>query len=149
MRLPQLRVGNIDDAAPKIRFSQVLLPVAEMLAIKCRKLRRHPCLGVHAIRDTGNRHLVHRTPDHTSFQSDRLTPPCNLLTPFAWRLSRNARIVMLNGSSGLRRVWPNENNSSNGTCSSLANLPKYFCIISREKESLPAGTGVCVVKTFA
>src|ERR1051325_8870417 len=84
------------------------------------------------------------TPDQTSFQSDRLTSPCNLLTPFACRLRRSARIVILNGSSGLRRVWPNENSSSNGTFSSFANFPKYFCIISREKESLPAGTGVCV-----
>src|SRR6266481_9497481 len=89
------------------------------------------------------------TPDHTSFHSDRLTSPCNLLTPFACLLSRNARIVILKGSSGLRRVWPNENSSSNGRFNSFANFPKYFCIISREKESLPAGTGVCVVKTLA
>src|ERR1041385_7574223 len=87
--------------------------------------------------------------DQTSFQRDRLTAPCNLLTPFAWRLSRNARMVILNGSSGVRRVWANENSYSNETFSSFANLPKYFCIISRENESLPAGTGVCVVKTLA
>src|SRR5439155_11114732 len=87
--------------------------------------------------------------DHTSFQSDRVTSPCNLLTPFACRLRRNARMVMLNGSPGLSRVWPNEKSSSNGMFISLANLPKYFCIISRENESCPAGTGVCVVKTFA
>src|SRR4029077_1070667 len=89
------------------------------------------------------------TPDHTSFHSDRLTSPCNLLTPFAWRLRRNAKTVILNGSLGLSRVLPNENSSSKGMFDSLANLPKYFCIISRENESLPAGTGVCVVKTFA
>ena len=58
-------------------------------------------------------------------------------------------MVMLNCSSGLSRVWPNENSSSNGMLSSLANFPKYFCIISRENESFPAGTGVCVVKTLA
>src|SRR6266480_2707703 len=77
------------------------------------------------------------TPAQTSFQSDRLTSPCNLLTPLAWRLRRSARIVILNGSLGLSRVWPNENSSSNGMFSSLANLPKYFCIISRENESFP------------
>src|SRR5205814_1753435 len=82
------------------------------------------------------------TPAQTSFQSDRVTSPCNLLTPLACRLRRNARIVILNGSFGSTRVWPNENSSSNGTLSSLANAPKYFFIISREKESLPAGTGV-------
>src|SRR4029077_1903208 len=60
MRLPKLRVGNVDDAAPKIRFSQVLLPIPEMLAIKRRKFGSHPSLGVHAIRNTGDRHLVHR-----------------------------------------------------------------------------------------
>src|SRR5947208_14905942 len=87
------------------------------------------------------------TPDHTSFQSERLTSPCNLLTPLAWRLRRSARMVILNGSSGLRRVCPNENSSSNGMLSSSANLPKYFCIISREEESLPAETGVLLLKT--
>src|SRR6478735_11153162 len=46
MRLPQLRIRNVDDAAPKIRFSQVLLPIAEMLAIKPRKLRCHPRFGM-------------------------------------------------------------------------------------------------------
>src|SRR6266480_4174433 len=76
------------------------------------------------------------TPAQTSFQSDRVTSPCNLLTPFACRLRRRARIVMLNGSSGLRRVWPNENSSSNGMFSSFAKLPKYFCIISRGNGSM-------------
>jgi len=56
---------------------------------------------------------------------------------------------MLKGSFGSSRVCPNENNVSNGMLSSLAKLPKYFCIMSRENESCPAGTGVCVVKTFA
>src|SRR6266446_2691556 len=52
------------------------------------------------------------TPFQTSFQSARLTSPCNLLTPFEWRLIRRARIVMLNGSERSTRVWPNEKSSS-------------------------------------
>src|SRR5947207_604188 len=31
------------------------------------------------------------TPAHTSFQSDRVTSPCNLLTPLVCRLRRNAQ----------------------------------------------------------
>ena len=60
MRLPQLRVRNVDDAPPKVRFGEVLLPIAEMLAIKCRKLGCHPGLGMYAICDTGDRHLMRR-----------------------------------------------------------------------------------------
>src|SRR3954453_8460173 len=60
MRLPQLRFRYVDNAAPKIWLSQVLLPIAEMLAIKRRKFGGHPSLRVHAIRNTGDRHLVHR-----------------------------------------------------------------------------------------
>ena len=56
---------------------------------------------------------------------------------------------MLKGSERSTRVWPNEKSSSNGMPSSLAKSPKYFFIISRGKESLPAGTGVWVVKTLA
>ena len=48
---------------------------------------------------------------------------------------------MLNGSVALIRVWPKEKNSSNGRPISVAKLPKYLRIISRGKESLPAGTG--------
>src|SRR2546429_7481874 len=81
------------------------------------------------------------TPFQTSFQIARLTSPCNLLTPFECRLIRNARIVMLNGSDRSTRVWPKEKSSSNGMPSSFAKSPKYLRIISRGKESLPAGTG--------
>ena len=56
---------------------------------------------------------------------------------------------MLNGSVGSTRVCPNENSSSNGMSNSLAKAPKYLRIISRGNESLPAGTGVWVVKTLA
>jgi hypothetical protein len=35
-------------------------------------------------------------------------------------------------------VWPNENSSSNGTFSSFANFPKYFCI-NLPREGVIAG----------
>src|SRR6266550_3844657 len=89
------------------------------------------------------------TPVQTPFHKPRLTSPCDLLTPLECRLKRNARIVMLNGSLALTRVWPKEKNSSKGRPISTAKLPKYLRIISRGKESLPAGTGVLVVKTLA
>src|SRR5436305_8383945 len=89
------------------------------------------------------------TPVQTSFQRPRLTSPCNLLRPLEWRLKRNARIVMLNGSVALTRVWRKEKNSSKGRPISVAKLPKYLRIISRGKEAFPAGTGVLVVKTLA
>ena len=60
MRVPKLRVGNIDDAAPKIGLGQMLLPIAEMLAIERRKLRRHPGFCMDAVRDVGNWHFVDR-----------------------------------------------------------------------------------------
>src|SRR2546421_5058253 len=89
------------------------------------------------------------TPFQTSFQIARLTSPCNLLTPFEWRLIRNARIVILNGSDRSTRVWPNEKSSSNGMPSSFAKSPEYFRIISRGNESLPAGTFVWGVEIFS
>ena len=60
MCLPELRIGNINDAAPKFRFGQVFLPGAEMLAVKRRKLRCHPGLGMNTVRDAGNWHFVDR-----------------------------------------------------------------------------------------
>src|SRR5437667_12896209 len=89
------------------------------------------------------------TPDQTSFQSERVTSPCNLVTPFVCRLRRSARMVMLNGSFGSSRVWPNENSSSNGMLSSLATLPKYFFIILREDGVFSGGTRVSVVENLA
>src|SRR5439155_25157101 len=55
---PKLRVVNINHAAPKFRFSQVFLPIAEVLLVKRRILWRHPRLGMNSVRDTGNRHFM-------------------------------------------------------------------------------------------
>src|SRR5207245_5139104 len=60
MRLPQLRIGDIDHAAPEFWFGQMFLPYAEMLAIKRRELGCHPGFCVDTVRDAGDRHLVHR-----------------------------------------------------------------------------------------
>src|SRR5262249_17725932 len=57
MGIPQLCVGNVDDAAPKIRLSQMLLPIAEMLAIKRSEFWCHPRFCVNAVRDIGDRHF--------------------------------------------------------------------------------------------
>ena len=80
MRIPKFRVVNINDAAPKFRFGKMFLPVAEVLAIKRRELRRHPGFGGGPVCNVGNRHFVDWNADQTSFQRDRLTSPCNLLT---------------------------------------------------------------------
>src|SRR5438477_11525470 len=89
------------------------------------------------------------TPVQTSFHKPRLTSPCNLLTPLECRLKRNARIVMLNGSAALTRVWPKGRNPRKGRRTSGARLPKYWGIISRGKESFPTGTGEWVVNMLA
>src|SRR6266513_705483 len=67
VRLPELCIRNIDDAAPKLRFSQMFLPCAEMPLIKRRKLRRHPGFCVDAVRDAGDRHFLHRHAGPDSF----------------------------------------------------------------------------------
>ena len=38
MRVPEIRVGNIDDPAPKIGFGQMFLPIAEILVDKARQI---------------------------------------------------------------------------------------------------------------
>src|ERR1700741_4812564 len=58
MRFPKLRVRNINDTAPKLRFGEVFLPSTEMFAVKRRKLRRHPSLGMNTVCDTSDRHFV-------------------------------------------------------------------------------------------
>src|SRR5712691_310398 len=67
VRLPELCIRNIDDAAPKLRLSQMFFPCAEMLAIKRGELRRHPSLRVDTVRDVGDRHFVHRNADPDIF----------------------------------------------------------------------------------
>src|SRR4029450_7878926 len=58
MCLPKLCVVNINYAAPKFRFGQMLLPVAKMLAIECRKLWRRPGFGMNSVCDAGNRYFM-------------------------------------------------------------------------------------------
>src|ERR1700746_2599571 len=58
MRLPELGVRNVNDAAPKLRFGEVFLPNTEMLAVKRCKLRRHPSLGMNTVRDASDWHFV-------------------------------------------------------------------------------------------
>ena len=60
MCLPKVRVGNVADAAPEIWLSEMLFPIAEVLAVELGKLRRHPGLGVNAVGDADNRHFVDR-----------------------------------------------------------------------------------------
>src|SRR2546430_15949585 len=84
------------------------------------------------------------TPDQTSFQRDRVTSPCNLLTPLECRLRRSARMVILKGSFGSRRGLPDVERLADGMFNFFAELPKNFFIISRGKEALPAGTGAWV-----
>ena len=60
MRLPKLRIWNVDDTAPKLRLGHMFFPWAEMLAVKRLKLRRHPGFGVNAVCDAGDWHFVDR-----------------------------------------------------------------------------------------
>ena len=62
-----MRVGNVDDPAPEIFVGQVLFPIAEILVVEGGKFRRHPRLGMNAVGDAGDRHLVRGTPVQTSF----------------------------------------------------------------------------------
>src|SRR5438874_11484294 len=98
-RLPPLGVRSVDYAAPKIRFSQVLLPIAEMLAIKCSKFRRHPRFRMDAIRDTGNGHLVHRNarphifPERTAHFTVQFTDPIRVAAEAQCKDGHTERLV--------------------------------------------------------
>src|SRR5262249_28037597 len=60
MCFPELCIWDINNTAPKFRLGQMFLPCAEMLAIKRRKLGRHPGFCVDTVRDTGDQHFVYR-----------------------------------------------------------------------------------------
>ena len=60
MCLPELRVVNINNAAPKLGLGQVFFPGTEMLSVKRGKLRCHPGLGMNTVCNTRNRHFVDR-----------------------------------------------------------------------------------------
>src|SRR5271169_5895965 len=79
----------------------------------------------------------------------RETSPCRRLTPLLYAESRSASTVRQNSSpSLLGSSLPRPRNSFQGRPSSRAISPKYLSMRSEEKRSLPAGTGVWVVKTF-
>ena len=87
----------------------------------------------------------------TSGQSEanisRDTLPCSFDTAFDRPASRRPITAMLKRSSGgSPGRWPSAMRSSTVSPHSFAHPAKYFSIISRGKRSIPAGTGVCVVK---
>ena len=63
MRLPKLRIRDVDDTAPKFRFGQMFFPCAKMLAVKRRKLWRHPGFCVNTVCHAGDWYLMHGHPD--------------------------------------------------------------------------------------
>ena len=71
------------------------------------------------------------------------TSPCSRLTPFVLAETRIANAVMLK----LPLSLPSASASSGSQPTSRTHGSRYFCTSLRSKVSLPAGTGVCVVKT--
>ena len=60
MGFPELRVRNVDHAAPEFGFGDVFLPFAKKFSIERGKLRRHPGFGVNPVGHARDRHFVHR-----------------------------------------------------------------------------------------
>src|SRR3981081_4872501 len=60
MRVPQLRVGDVNDASPKILVGNMFFPVTEMFLVERGELRRHPGFGMHAIGNARDWNFVHR-----------------------------------------------------------------------------------------
>ena len=58
VRLPKFSIGDLDHAAPEIRLGQMLFPIAQILRVERGKFRCHPGLGMNAIGDAGDRHLM-------------------------------------------------------------------------------------------
>ena len=65
MRLPELRVGNIDHARARNPGRSGALPNRRDIGVERGELRRHPGLGVDAVGDAGDRNFVlrHTRPD--------------------------------------------------------------------------------------
>ena len=150
MRLPKLRVGNVDDAAPEIRLGEMFFPIAEMLAIERGKLRRHPGFGVHAVGDAGDRHFVHGHARPNIFPKRS----AHFAVQFAHAVSVPAQAQRQDRhAEGIRRIDARLSEAKQFFERNLQFARKIRRNISasssRENESLPAGTGVCVVKTLA
>src|SRR5262245_24669364 len=80
----------------------------------------------------------------------RDTSPWSLATPLQWAQNRSARTVMQNSSDlfdGSSR--PRPSNCSRDRFRSRRKGLRYFIVSAGLKRSLPAGTGVRVVKTLA
>src|SRR3977135_3998548 len=60
MRIPQLRVGDVNDTSPETLVGNMFFPVAEMFLVERGELRRHPGFGMHAIGDARDWNFVHR-----------------------------------------------------------------------------------------
>ena len=77
----------------------------------------------------------------------RLTAPCRAATPLRRAASRSPMAMLNRVSPGSSARRPRAISSSKLTWHSAAKLVKYRCMSSTGKRSMPAGTGVCVVKT--
>ncbi len=86
-------------------------------------------------------------PSQIGCHMPRETLACSLLTPLTYAAPRIAATVMQNESPpDLQPRRPASRNSSQLTPSFSGSWPMYFSINSSLNMSLPAGTGVCVVK---
>ena len=84
---------------------------------------------------------------HRSRHIPRATSPCRRLTPFAARLVRSANWLTPNGSvSSSGRVRPSRITSAGSASMSRVTPASASSTWSAGYVSLPAGTGVCVVK---
>ena len=84
---------------------------------------------------------------HRSPNISRLTSPCSCATPLDRPASRRPITAMLKRSSGASPGrCPSAIRSSTPTPTSAHQALKYLSISSRGNRSMPAGTGVWVVK---
>ena len=85
----------------------------------------------------------------TPRQSRRETCAWSFETPFTREESLSPRTAIEKDSFGSSGTWrPSPRRSSNAIPNVSASFSKYRFMTSLGKRSIPAGTGVCVVKTF-
>ncbi len=87
-------------------------------------------------------------PGQRPLNIERLTSPCRVETPLARWASRRPMAAMLNsfGSPPRQVSAPSASTCSTGTPGSAVSPPKCRATSSRSNRSMPAGTGVWVVK---
>ena len=83
-------------------------------------------------------------PGHSGWNISRLTRPCSLLTPFARWASRSPMWAMLNTPGSVSA--PSSSTRSTGSADH-SGCSKWWRTWPRPNRSMPAGTGVWVVKT--